>query len=192
MKNPIGSLRRHWHQARRLKDATADYLLLATVDRRQPRVRTVLIKTLDRRGIGFVTNKTGPKVWQFEHVKTVEGCIVWPKLTLQARVSGIIRPMPKKIVQKLWTLRPRKAQMLYHLGLKQSSPIPSYDYLLKSVGRLAKKWAMKKQIPPAPNYVGFILEPNQIEFLHHNPSRLNKRELFRKKKGRWIPCILAP
>lgn len=191
--NPLLQLSRLWRQARRAADATADYLLLATVDGRgRPHVRTVLIKTLDRFGLGFVTNKTGPKVWQFRHFKTVEGCMVWPKRTLQVRVSGAIRPMPKRKVQKLWENRPREAKILYHLGLKQSSPIPSYNYLLKSVAALSQKWAGKKRIPLAPNYVGFVLQPHLIEFLHHNPTRLNKRELYRKTGRGWTRQILAP
>ncbi|MBI4125550.1 MAG: pyridoxamine 5'-phosphate oxidase family protein [Deltaproteobacteria bacterium] len=193
MKNPVSSLRKLWLSAHGKKDDTADYFLLASVDgRKRPHVRTVLIKTLGPGGIGFVTNRTGPKVWQFKHFKTVEGCIVWPKLTLQVRVAGKIKSMPKKTVQKLWKRRPREAQILYQLGLKQSSPIPSYNYLLEKVGALQKEWKKKRKIPLAPNYVGFVLVPTLIEFLHHNPTRLNKRELFEKKKGGWQKKILAP
>ncbi|MBI4223376.1 MAG: pyridoxamine 5'-phosphate oxidase family protein [Deltaproteobacteria bacterium] len=193
MANPLLQLNRSWRRARRAKDHTADYFLLATVGgRKRPHVRTVLIKTLGPGGIGFVTNRTGPKVWQFKHFKTVEGCIVWPKLTLQVRVAGKIKSMPKKTVQKLWKRRPREAQILYQLGLKQSSPIPSYNYLLEKVGALQKEWKGKRKIPLAPNYVGFVLVPTLIEFLHHNPTRLNKRELFQKKNNRWQKKILAP
>lgn len=193
MNNPITQLQQYWLQARRKKDPTADYFLLASVDARgKPHVRTVLIKSLDQKGIGFVTNKSGPKIKQFRHSQIVEGCIVWPKLSLQVRVAGKIRPMPKKAVQKLWNLRPREAQLLYHLGLKQSSVIPSYEFLLSNVAHLAVDWRANKKIPLAPNYVGFLVEPKTIEFLHHHPSRLNRRELYQKDGKRWSKAILAP
>lgn len=193
MKNPVTQLRRFWQQAHRKKDLTADYFLLASVDRqKRPHVRTVLIKTLDRHGIGFVTNKTGPKNEQFQTSSMVEGCMVWPTLTLQVRIAGKVKPMPKKIVKKLWARRPREAKLLYHLGLKQSSPIPSYKFLLESVANLEKKWRNKKQISLAPNYIGYIVEPTIIELLHHNPSRLNKRELYHKTKRGWAKSFLAP
>lgn len=193
MNSPLGLLKRFWLKARSKKDATADYFLLASVDlRRQPHVRTILIKTLSLNGIGFVTNKTGPKVWQFKHSQRVEGCMVWPKLTLQVRVAGKVRPMPKKTVQRLWRMRPREAQLLYHLGLKQSSPIPSFAFLIKKVRQLEEKWKQRKQIPLASNYVGFILQPSMIEFLHHNPTRLNRRELYQKAARGWTKQILAP
>ncbi len=159
---------------------------------KRPHVRTVLIKTLDQNGIGFVTNRTGPKNEQFRLSSIVEGCIVWPSLALQVRVAGKIGPMPKTIVKKLWEKRPREAKILYHLGLKQSSKIPSYAFLLKSVARLQKKWQNKKIIPPAPNYIGYLLQPKTIEFLHHHPSRLNKRELYKKTRRGWFKAILAP
>lgn len=193
MENPIKRLRGYWYQAQRRKDPTADYFLLASCDRqRRPHVRTVLIKSLDPAGIGFVTNRTGPKNEQFRCSSRVEGCMVWPKLTLQVRITGKIKPMLKSGVTKLWEKRPREAKLLYHLGLKQSSPIPSYAFLLKSVAGLAKKWQNKKKIPLAPNYVGYILQPFSIEFLQHNPSRLNKRALFKKEKKGWLKTILAP
>lgn len=193
MKNPIKRLRSYWHQAQRQKDPTADYFLLASCDRqRRPHVRTVLIKSLDPEGIGFVTNKTGPKNEQFRCSSRVEGCMVWPKLTLQVRVIGKIKPMPKSHVRKLWEKRPREAKLLYHLGLKQSSPIPSYQFLLKSVAVLGKKWCNRRDIPLAKNYIGYVIEPKMIEFLHHNPSRLNKRELYEKSSKGWFKAILAP
>lgn len=193
MKNPLRQFRRLWLQSHRAKESTADYFLLASVDRqKKPHVRTVLIKTLDQNGIGFVTNRTGPKNEQFRLSSTVEGCIVWPSLALQIRVSGKIRPMPKTIIKKLWDKRPREAKILYHLGLKQSSKIPSYSFLLKSVATLQKKWRDKKTIPPAPNYIGYVLQPKAVEFLHHHPSRLNKRELYEKTARGWHKIILAP
>lgn len=193
MTNPLLQLRRLWLQSHRAKDPTADYFLLASVDRqKRPHVRTVLVKTLDQNGIGFVTNKTGPKNEQFRLSSTVEGCIIWPSLTLQVRVGGKIGPMSKAIVKKLWDKRPREAKILYHLGLRQSSKIPSYSFLLKNVAKLQKKWRNKKVIPPAPNYIGYLLKPNTIEFLHHHPSRLNRRELYEKTARGWRKTILAP
>lgn len=191
--SPIAKLISYWRRAHHKKDPTADYFLLASVDRqKKPHVRTLLIKTLGRRGIGFVTNRTGPKNEQFKTSSVVEGCIVWPSLTLQVRVGGKIKPMPKGIVKQLWTKRPREAKLLYHLGLKQSSPIPSYPFLLRSVANLGKKWRNQKNISLAPNYIGYIVKPKMIEFLHHNPSRLNKRESYQKTSRGWIKMILAP
>lgn len=193
MTNPITQLTTCWHQAHRQKDPTADYFLLASVDRhKKAHVRTVLIKTLDQKGIGFVTNRTGPKNEQFRLSKMVEGCVVWPVLKLQVRISGKLKRMSKSQVEVLWNKRPREAKLLYHLGLKQSSPIPSYKFLLESVAKLEEKWKSKKQIPLAPNYIGYLLQPTVIEFLHHNPNRLNKRESYKKTLKGWKKVILAP
>lgn len=193
MTSPLSQFRRFWLKARRCKDPVADNLYLASVDAREkPHVRTVLIKVLDGRGVGFVTNSTGPKVSQFRHQSSVEAVAAWPTLCLQVRLQGRIGRMPKKLAHHFWRLRPREAQILYSLGLKQSQEIPSFAYLKKKVAELEKKWRNKKTIPPAPNYVGFLIRPTLIEFLHHSPTRMNLREVFQKTAKGWIKRILAP
>lgn len=193
MSNPIAQLTKFWKEARRKKDPTADYLLLATVDKAgKPHVRTVLIKICDERGVGFVTNTSGEKVKHFAAQPVVECCMVWPSLTLQIRLQGSIKEMDKKDVKYFWTLRPRLAQILYSLGLKQSGVIPSFDFLKRKVKALDKEWESKKEIPLTPRYTGYIVEPQSIEFLHHSPTRLNQREFFQKTKKGWEKSILAP
>lgn len=191
--NPLQQLERCHRQAQRKKSGVADYLSLASVDGRgHPKLRTVLIKTCDRRGVGFVTNRTGPKVQQFRGHKRVAGMMAWPEMSLQIRLEGVVVPMPKKEIQHFWRVRDRDAQILYSLGLQQSSEIPSFEFLKQQVRDLGRKWADLQTIPPAPNYIGFILKPTLIEFLHHAPSRMNKRECFIRTAGRWEKRILAP
>lgn len=193
MKNPLKILVRLHQQALQKKDPTADYLLLATADAKgHAHVRTVLIKSIDQQGVGFVTNAKGRKVIHFKKNPRVECCMVWPSLKLQVRISGRVQPMPQKKIDALWKIRPREAQLLYHLGLQQSQPIPSYAYLKKEVAALAKQWKDKKILPTAPSYIGFIIHPIMIEFLHHNPTRLNLREFFHKTPRGWKKNILAP
>lgn len=193
MKNPLKILARLHQQALRKKDPTADYLLLATADAKgKPHVRTVLIKSIDQNGIGFVTNAKGQKVTHFKKNPRVECCMVWPSLKLQVRIGGPVKPMPQKKIDALWKIRPREAQLLYHLGLQQSQPIPSYAYLKKEVAALGKKWRDKKNLPTAASYIGFIIHPTMIEFLHHNSTRLNLRECFYRTSKGWIKRILAP
>lgn len=193
MRDPLKRLQRYWKKARAKKDPTADYFLLGTVDGRgNPHVRTVLIKTLDRDGIGFVTNKTGPKVAHLKKRNKVEGCMVWPSLHLQVRVTGLTKKMPKRILQRLWKIRPREAQVLYCLGLKQSGKIPSFVYLKKEIRKLDQKWRNKKTISLTSYYIGLIVVLQSIEFLHHNRTRMNKREFFQKTRKGWKLSILAP
>lgn len=193
MRDPLKRLQQYWKKARAKKDPTADYFLLGTVDGRgNPHVRTVLIKTLDRDGIGFVTNKTGPKVAHLKKRNKVEGCMVWPSLRLQVRVTGTTKKMPQKILQRLWDVRQREAQILYSLGLRQSSKIPSFEFLKRKVDKLHQKWKEKKEIPWASYYIGLVVVPQTIEFLLHNTTRVNKREFFQKNRKRWRCFILAP
>ena len=193
MKHPIRQLEKCWNEARRKKDPVADCLYLATVDAASaPHVRTVLIKSIGENGIGFVTNATGPKAAQMKINSQVEACIHWPKLQIQIRVRGSVVAMPSETVEALWKIRPREAQILYGLGIPQSSPIPSYGYLMKQVLKKAKEWGSLKTPPRAPNYIGFLIVPERIEFLYYHSNRLSERHAFEKTPKGWQKIILAP
>lgn len=191
--SPLKQFSLYWRQALAKEEPNVDYLYLATTDqKKRAHVRTVLIKTVDQKGIGFVTQSLGPKARQMKNGKYVEACINWPKMKMQIRLGGKIAPMPRSILKKLWEKRPRDAQLLYTLGLPQSSPIPSYEYLLRRLGDLAIAWRGKKKIPLSKYYIGFVIEPEMIEFLHHSQARLNLREYFQKTDKGWSKKTLAP
>jgi len=193
MKNPIEQLQIFWQKARRTKEPSADGLYLATVDETgRPHVRTVLVKSIGPEGIGFVTNATGPKAAQIKAHPYVEACIHWTKMEMQIRVAGEVVPMPVSELEALWKIRPREAQILYGLGISQSSVIPSYGFLIKQVLKKAKEWASLKAPPRAPNYIGFLIVPHRIEFLYYHSTRLSERHLFEKTSTGWKKTILAP
>ncbi len=191
--SPLKQFNLYWKEALRKKEPNAEYLYFATADRKKrPHVRTVLIKTVDKKGVGFVTQSLGPKTGQMRQSKYVEACVNWPKMKMQIRLGGKVAPMSNSVVKKLWKKRPREAQLLYSLGIPQSSPIPSYEYLLRRLSALAVQWRGKRKIPLSKYYVGFVIEPEMIEFLHHSQARLNLREHYRKTSKGWMKTILAP
>lgn len=192
MPNPVSAFKKFWCEARRRQDPCADYIALATSAKGKPQVRTVLLKTLDRQGAGFVTQSLGPKGRLLRKNPFVSGCIVWPTLSLQVRFTGRTKPMSRSVLEKLWKNRPREAKLLYHLGIPQSSRIPSFAHLLKEISKLEKVWRGKKRIPLSPHYVGFIIGMETVEFFHHHPARLNRREFFRKTSKGWVESCLAP
>lgn len=169
-------------------------MALATIDARGlPCVRTVLLKQIDARGFHFVTQAHGPKAAQIAKQPVVELCLNWMSHRVQIRARGRAIPMPDAEVESLWAARQRDAQILYHLGIPQSQPIPSYRWLLTRMREARKQWRGIDPIPRSPAYIGFIVRPVAIEFLHHTESRLNRRECFvRGNNQRWTRKILAP
>ncbi|OGQ04321.1 MAG: hypothetical protein A2W61_06935 [Deltaproteobacteria bacterium RIFCSPLOWO2_01_44_7] len=191
--DPLELFHDYWKTARQKNDPVADSLSLATVDdQNKPHVRTVLLKTFRDGQIGFVTKAGGKKIAHIAHCSDVECCLSWPTLSLQVRMRCTTTEMENSILDYLWSLRPRDAKIVYHLGFYQSAAIASYQLLEKKFQELKNKLKGKKDIPRSKFYLGFILHPYAIEFLYHNKSRLNKRELYEKKGEVWVKTILTP
>lgn len=182
-----------WQRARRRGDHAAETMALATVDADgRPAVRTVLIKGIDAQGFSFVTRSRSPKVQHLQAQPIVELCINWMSLRLQVRCRGQIHPMPDELVAQLWQHRPRDAKLLYHLRYAQSQIIPSLQYLRDRLRQSRDKWLGVADIPRSPLYIGFIIEPQWIEFLEHNAIRLNHRTRYTRKGTEWTTACLAP
>ena len=191
--NPINQIIQFWKEAREKKDPVSDCLYLATSDEEgKPHVRTVLIKSLNEEGLGFVTNAFGPKAKQIKKNKWVEGCIHWPSLNLQIRIQGPVKKMSLGQLMTLWKNRSREAQILYTLGVPQSSVVDSFASFMQKFKELQNKLEVKKILPYFPAYVGFIIQPTRIEILHYHPSRLSEREAYEKEGKKWNCSTLAP
>lgn len=155
-------------------------------------MRGVLLKAIDARGFHFVTQARGPKARQLRSNPHAEFCVNWGGLALQLRVRGRVTPLPTRELERLWQTRHRDAQILYHLRLPQSAVIPSYSHLLLAVQQGRRRWRLVAQIPKSPWYVGYIIVPRWIEFLHHSPRRLNKRDRYVRRGKTWTHVCLAP
>jgi len=107
-------------------------------------------------------------------------------------MEHISRQMESTILDYLWSLRLRDAKIVYHLGFQQSVVIPSYQFLERKFHELKDKLKGQKDIPRSKYYIGYVLHPYAIEFLHHKKSRLNERELYEKQGELWLKTILAP
>lgn len=193
LKNPLTYIATRWKAAMHTSVPGADYLALATVDTKgAPSVRTVLVKKIDARGVHFVTQAQGNKVQHFAKRKTVEALLQWPGFALQVRLRGRVIPMPTRDIEHWWRVRTRDAQILYHAGLPQSSPIPSFQFLLDHIATETARWENTKRIPRAKSYIGFIIVPEWIELLHHTPNRIYERIRYARTATTWRPQTLAP
>lgn len=190
--SPLLKLSRWW-KAERKASTTADLMALATVDERGlPCVRTLFLKQIDAEGFHFVTQAMGPKAKQIADQNIVELCLNWPVKNVQVRVRGKAVRMGIAEIKSFWSKRERDAQILYSLGIAQSSEIPAYNFLQQEVAKKRNEWKDIKSIPYSPNYTGYIVKPSWIEILHHHSARLNKREKFTKRGKNWELTILAP
>lgn len=162
-----------------VKDPNA--MSLATVSKDGlPSVRTVLFKGLIRGGFAFFTNYQGPKALDIEVQPEVALLFFWPTLEMQVKIKGTAIKLTEAEDDAYFSTRPRLSQ-IGAWASKQSAVIPDFEYLQNKVKDLEEKY-QNQTIPRPPNWGGYHVIPNMMEFWFGRMGRLHERYVFEKNK----------
>jgi pyridoxamine 5'-phosphate oxidase len=174
-----------------INDPDAMCLATATPDGK-PSARMVLFKSVDERGFKFHTNATSQKGVEIESNKHVALCIHWKSLRKQVRVEGIVSEIPPDEANAYFKSRPRKRQ-IGAWASDQSSEVKSREAFEARIKEFEDKFK-DQDIPRPPQWKGYIIQPEKIEFWFDNPDRLHDRFIvIRGKDGKWEkPVRLYP
>lgn len=176
-------------QKSRLREPTA--MALATADRRgRPSVRTVLLKEADDRGFVFYTNSESRKGKELAANPRAALCVFWEPFKEQVIIEGNVKLVSAKEADRYWASRPRLSQ-LGAWASRQSGVLEGRSVLLKRLGFYAVEFA-GRNIPRPPQWVGFRLVPQRIEFWSRRPARLHERQLYVKSGKHWKVKHLYP
>jgi pyridoxamine 5'-phosphate oxidase len=188
--DPIDGLR-HWLDeaiAAGVREPHAFVLATSTPDG-HPNARTLLLKTLDERGLGFVTNLSSAKSVELIANPRATALLVWLELERQVRVSGAVVVMSDAEADEHFAARPREAQLAAWAS-PQSSVIPDRQWLSAAVAAAAERFA-DGPVPRPEGWGGWRLVPEQIEFWQGRAHRLHDRLRYRRDDG-WRIERLAP
>ena len=166
-------------------------MTLATVDQAgKPSTRTVLLKSVDERGFIFFTNYDSRKGRELAENPNAALTFFWPELERQVCVAGTVAKLPAAESEAYFKSRPRGSR-IGAWASNQSEPVPDRA-ILESIWRdLEKKFP--GDVPLPPNWGGYILRPERIEFWQGRPSRLHDRFHYaRQADGSWKIERLAP
>lgn len=186
------ALFRRWFDAAlaaQLSDPNAFILATSTPDG-HPSARAVLLKALDDRGFTFFTNYDSRKGDEIADNPHVAACFLWHPLERQVRIEGLCERVTPKESDDYYRVRPLGSR-LGAWASPQSAVIPDRAFLEEKHAELTAKFP-DGEPPRPPNWGGYRIIPEAIEFWQGRPSRLHDRIRFRKTAGGWMKDRLAP
>jgi pyridoxamine 5'-phosphate oxidase len=165
---------------------------LATADGAgRPAVRTVLAKGLDERGIVFYTNYDSAKAGQLGENPRAAAVFVWLAHQRQVRLSGAVRKVGRDETEAYFASRPRESQ-IGAWASPQSQVVESRAALDALAAEVADRFG-DGPIPAPPNWGGYLLEPDEVEFWQGRRGRMHDRIRYRRTDdGYWVRERLAP
>ena len=166
--------------------------VLATANAKgRPSARTVLLKGVDARGFTFFTNYESRKARDLSESPQAAFVFPWLALERQVIVSGAVSPLSREESEAYYRIRPRGNRLGAWVS-KQSAVIASRSSLEERLHQLETQYP-GDEIPMPPNWGGYLLTPDEIEFWQGRPNRLHDRLRYVKSEtGHWRVERLAP
>jgi pyridoxamine 5'-phosphate oxidase len=180
-----------WHAILGRSPADANAMVLSTVDKNgRPSSRNVLLKGVDERGFIFFTNYDSRKGRELSENPNAALTFYWPDLERQICVAGLVDKIPQAESEKYFKSRPRGSQ-LEAWASNQSDVVEDRAALEAKWNEMEKKFP--NEVPLPPNWGGYVLKPERIEFWQGRSSRLHDRFCYtRQRDNSWKLERLAP
>jgi pyridoxamine 5'-phosphate oxidase len=171
-------LRKWIDDAERAGLAEPNAMVLATVDARgRPMSRSVLCKSADETGITFFTHYDSAKGVELAANPYASATFPWFALGRQVHVRGPVSKVTAEVTADYWSKRPRGSQ-LGAWASAQSQPIGSRPELLAQLAKVTERFAGLDEVPVPPNWGGYLLGPEVVEFWQGREDRLHNRIKF--------------
>ena len=165
---------------------------LATADASgHPSVRTVLVKALDERGIVFYTGYESAKGRELAQNPYASAVFAWLAQERQVRLTGRVRRVSRAETEAYFAGRPRGSQIAAWAS-PQSAVLDSREVLRERVRDVEARFDGVDVVPAPPNWGGFLLAPDTVEFWQGRADRLHDRFRYRPVAGGWQIDRLAP
>jgi pyridoxamine 5'-phosphate oxidase len=158
-----------------------------------PDARIVLMKGYDAAGVIFGTSYASAKGAQLAVNRRAALVFPWHPMQRQVRISGAVERIGDAASDGLWDPRPRGAQLAAVASL-QSTVVDSREELIERV-RLLDEETGPGPVPRPPEWGGYRVIPQRVEFWQGGADRLHDRLVFVRddeEGGGWFVQRLAP
>lgn len=151
--------------------------------------RYVNLKYIDKNEWIFFSNYESLKAKNFEQNNQISALFFWNKINVQIRMKAFIKKASRNLSDKHFLIRSDEKNAL-SISSDQSKKIKSYDEVVKRYqATFAKKSILNKR---PESWGGFSFTPYYFEFWEGEKFRLNKRNIYEKKRDNWQHFLLQP
>ncbi|MET7885694.1 pyridoxamine 5'-phosphate oxidase [Streptomyces avermitilis] len=158
----------------------------------RPGSRTVLMKQYDEQGFVFYTNYDSRKARDLAVNPYVSLLFPWHPMARQVVVTGLARRTGRDETAAYFRTRPHGSQ-LGAWASAQSSVIHSRTELDAAYEQLGVRYPEAEQVPVPPNWGGFRIAPQTVEFWQGRQNRLHDRLRYvAEPDGSWRVERLSP
>jgi len=157
----------------------------------QPSARTVLLKGYGNEGFTFFTNYESRKGVELMANPRASLLFTWLEIQRQIRIEGLIEKIGAEASLEYFQSRPRESQ-IGAWASPQSKVISNRAVLEEREAAVEKRFEGLEKLPLPPNWGGFLLRPDALEFWQGRLSRLHDRILYTRNGKGWQIERLAP
>jgi pyridoxamine 5'-phosphate oxidase len=157
----------------------------------EPSARTVLLKDLDETGFVFFTQYDSAKGRDLALNPRAALLFFWAPLERQVRIIGTVTRVPRPVSEAYFATRPIESQWAAWTA-RQSSEVATRDALEQQYAEVQRRFT-GQPVPCPPDWGGYHVTPERLEFWQGRPGRLHDRLLYtRQADGTWTRVRLAP
>lgn len=191
-KNPFLQFEKWFQEAEAARLVEPNAMSLATTGRDgRPSVRTVLLKHCDGRGFVFYTNLESRKGRELADHARAALLFPWVALERQVIAEGPVTQVSREEADAYFHSRPRASQLAAWAS-PQSTVVAGRAVIEESYRVVEKKYE-GREVPLPPQWGGYRLAPETVEFWQGRRSRLHDRLRYRRDPGGdWTVERLAP
>jgi len=180
-----------WHAILGHVPIDVNTMVLATVDKAgRPSTRAVLLKGVDEHGFVFYTNYDSRKSRELTENPNAALTFYWPDLERQVCVTGTVSKISREESEAYFKKRPRGSKLAAWAS-NQYDAVADRAALEKKWNEMAARFP--GDVPLPPNWGGFVLKPDWIEFWQGRLNRLHDRFRYtRQPDHSWKLERIAP
>jgi pyridoxamine 5'-phosphate oxidase len=189
--DPFVLFRQWFADAAAAEPGLPEAMSLATVNHDgRPSLRMVLLKDVSPAGFVFYTNTRSRKGQDIASNRFGALCLYWKSVSRQVRVEGPFTPVTSAEADAYFSSRPRDSQ----LAAWASSQSALLDERRTLFARFDQEKARYdgQPVPRPPEWSGYRMTPEVIEFWQDVPNRLHDRLVYERKGTGWLSHRLYP